>query len=572
MATERREHKTEGEKERPHDERPRRNREGFWKRFRSGLAASGRASGKTFLWILAGIGILIVLLVVASFFVDEPMRRSMEKRMNASLKGYQVRIPKLHFSLFGGSITLHDLTIRQQQNPEPPIARIPRLKASVQWSELLTLHVVADFLFDKPQIHLNLPQLQAENRDPTPVKDKGWQDALEAIYPFKVNLFRVNDGDVVYIDKDPKNTLHIAHLSFRANNIRNIHSREHVYPSPIHAEAVVFEKGHAVLDGHADFLAKPLPGIHTLYRLEKVPLDNLKPMIARANLELKGGTLSSNGEIEYAANTKLVRVADVTISKLRLDYLHTAATAGAETARKEQVKQAASKASNRSDMTLALEKLRLEDCELGYVNKAKSPDYRAYFTDANVTVTNLSNQFVKGPATVTATGKFMGSGPTKAVAHFRAAKSGPDFDLDLAIENTDMTRMNDILRAYGKFDVAAGKFSFYTQLAAKNGYVNGYVKPLFQDMKVYDKQQDKNKPFLKKAYEAVVGGVAKLLENKKREEVATRADISGPIENPKSSVLQIIGKLLENAFIRAILPGFDRQAAAQGIVMKGAKK
>lgn len=535
---------------------------------RSGLARSGRVSGRTLLAVLAVVGILVVVLVVASFFADEPMRRSMERRMNASLKGYTVTLPKLHFSLFGGSITLHDLTIRQQANPDPPVATIPRLKASVQWSELVTLHVVADFLLERPRIHLNLPQLQAENRDATPVKDKGWQDALEAIYPFKVNLFRVNDADVVYIDKNPKDTLHVAHLFIRANNIRNIHSREHFYPSPIHAEGVVFEKGHAVVDGHADFLSKPFPGIHVGYRLEKVPLDNLKSMIARANLELKGGTLSSNGEIEYAPITKLVRVADLTVERLRLDYVHTAATAGAETARKEKVQQAAKKATNRSDLTLKLEKLVLNDSDLGYVNRAKTPGYRAYISGANLTVTNLSNQFVNGPATAKLTGKFMGSGPTRAVAHFRPDDKGADLDLDGAIENTDMTRMNDILRSYGKFDVVAGKFSFYTELKVQNGRIDGYVKPLFQDMDVYDKNQDKDKPLLKKAYEAVVGGVAKLLQNKKRDEVATVADISGPVENPKSSTWQVIGKLLENAFIKAILPGFDRTAAAAGLDKK----
>jgi len=346
-----------------------------------------------------------------------------------------------------------------------------------------------------------------------------------------------------------------------------------VYPPPVHAEAIVFEKGHAVIDGHADFLAKPLPVIHTLYRLEKVPLDQLRPMIARANLELKGGTLSSHGEIEYSAKTKYAQVAELTIRGLRLDYLHTAPTAGVEAARNTKVKEAAKAASNRSDLTLKLDRLVLADCDLGYVNKAKSPPYRAYLSNVDLTVTNLSNQFVNGPATAKLTGKFMGTGPARAVAHFRPEKNGPDFDLDAAIENTDMTKMNDILRAYGKFDVVAGQFFFYTQLKVKNGRVDGYVKPLFQEMQVYDKNQDKDKPVLKKLYERVVGGVAKILQNKQREEVVTRADISGPVDNPKSNTWQVIGKLLENAFIRAILPGFDRQASAAGLDRKaGVKK
>ncbi|HYK41708.1 MAG TPA: DUF748 domain-containing protein [Thermoanaerobaculia bacterium] len=550
--------------ERAHGPKKNEKKRDFWSRARSGARRAAHVSGKTVIRIGAVLGILIVLLIVASFFVDEPMRRTMERKMNASLKGYSVQIPKLHFSLFGASVTLKQLTVRQQANPNPPVIVVPRLKASVQWEELLTGHLVADFLMDKPRLNVNLPQLEAESKDPTPMKDKGWQDAVQQIYPLKINLWRVNDADVVYIDDPKQPPLHIEHLYLRASNIRNIHSREHVYPSPVHAEAVVFGSGHGVVDGHADFLAKPIPGLHTNFQLDKVPLDNLKSITRRANLELKGGTLSTHGELEYAAKTKNVHVADLTIQSVRADYIHTAATAPAETARKEKVSQAAKKASNRSDMDLRLDRFEIRNADIGLVNRAKDPPYRAFISGTNLTITNLSNKFEHGPATATVTGKFMGSGTARATAHFRPDKNGPDFDLDAAIENTDMTKMNDMLRAYGKFDVVAGKFFFYSELRVKNGQINGYVKPLFQDMKVYDKRQDAEKSAFRKLYEKLVGGISKLLENKERKEVATKANISGPVSSPNSSTLQVIGKLIENAFIKAILPGFDEQLANIG--------
>ena len=541
-----------------------------WHRARARLKGAGRASGKTALWIGAGILILIVLMIIASFFIDEPLRRQMERRMNQSLKGYTVQIPKLHFSLFGLSITLHDLTLRQQANPDPPVMVVPKLKASVQWSELVTLHLVADFLFEKPRIHVNLPQLRAEYKDPVPVKEKGWQDALEQIYPLKINLFRVDDANLVYIDEDPQKPLRISHLSLRANNIRNIHSRDHVYPSPVHADGVIFESGRGVIDGHADFLAKPFPGIHALFRVEKVPLDSLRPLSAKANLSLRGGTLDSHGRVEYAPKAKNVRVDDLSIKGVHLDYIHTAATAPAETARKEKVATAAKKATNRQDMNLRLDHFEIVNSNIGWVNKAKNPPYRVFVSNANVTVTNLSNQFRNGPAVVRASGRFLGSGTAKATATFRPEKNGPDFDLSVAIEDTQMTAMNDLLRAYGKFDVVAGVFSFYTELRVKNGQIQGYVKPLFKDMKVYDERQDAKKGAFKKLYEKVVGGVSKLLENK-RDEVATKADISGPVSSPNSSILQVIGRLIENAFFRAILPGFDQELFHMGKGPKPAK-
>jgi len=480
--------------------------------------------------------------------------------MNQSLKGYSVRLPGLHFQLIGMSVTLKDLTVRQNANPEPPVLQIPTLHASVEWRELLTGHVVADFLLDRPRVHVNLPQLSQEARNPTPVKEEGWQQAVEAIYPLKINLLRIQDADVVYIDEDPNSPLHVAHVNARASNIRNIHSRQHQYPSPIHAEGIVFDKGHATIDGHADFLAEPYLGVHVLYDVRDVPLTNLRPVVQRSNIVIKGGTLSSKGEIEYAPQTDLVDVRELVLSRLNLDYLHTLQTAGNEQAKKAAVKKAAGDVTNKQGTLLRVGKLRIVDGEIGLVNKAHNPPYRAFLSHANIEVTNLSNHFSQGPAHATMTAKFMGSGASHATAAFRPEKGGPDFDLDAAIQHTDMTTMNDMLRAYGKFDVAEGDFSFFSELHVRNGELTGYMKPLFADMKVG--MPDEKKSFGKKVYEKIVAGIATVLKSHKEKAVATRVDLSGRLDNPKESVWQVIGKAIENAFIKAILPGFDREVAA----------
>jgi hypothetical protein len=43
--------------------------------------------------------------------------------------------------------------------------------------------------------------------------------------------------------------------------------------------------------------------------------------------------------------------------------------------------------------------------------------------------------------------------------------------------------------------------------------------------------------------------------------VATRADLSGEVEDPETSTWQIIVRLVQNAFFRSILPGFEREAS-----------
>jgi hypothetical protein len=508
------------------------------------------------LWVIALAGLALIVLFVARHF-DEYLRRTLESKINQRLHGYSVQLGGAHLSPFGLALTLERAVIRQQANPEPPVADIPRLTASVEWREVLHRHLVANAVFDGPRIHVNLPQLREEDRDRTDMQDRGWQQALESIYPLKFNLVEIHDGDVVYIDEDPKRPFHISQWSLTASDIRNIRSDAGVYPSPLHTEGVIFETGHGVLDGHADFLAEPYPGVHAFYQVENVPLDQLRPFSARANLALSGGVLASRGEFEYSPKHREAHIADVTAKGLRLDYLHTEATAAAEKARGKKVAEVAKDAE--PDMPVRIDRLQLVDGRLGLVSQAKDRPFRVFVDHTDLEVTNISSGFRQGPAKAKLTGRFMGSGAAKASANFRDDSKGPDFDLNVAIEKASLPSINELLRAYGKLDVAAGTFSVYSEVKVRNGRMEGYLKPLFKDVKVYDPKQDKKKPVLKKLYEKVVGGLAHVLENRPRDQVATVADLSGTIDDPNTSAWEIVVRLVSNAFVKAILPGFDRE-------------
>jgi hypothetical protein len=96
-------------------------------------------------------------------------------------------------------------------------------------------------------------------------------------------------------------------------------------------------------------------------------------------------------------------------------------------------------------------------------------------------------------------------------------------------------------------------------MRGRSGRVTGYVKPLFKDVKAYDPEQDRDKGFVKRLYERLVTGVSKILKNPPREEVATKVDVEGRLDQPQTSTLQAIANLLRNAFIKAILPGLERE-------------
>lgn len=513
---------------------------------------------------------LTLLVIVASFFVDEPLRRSIERRMNDRLEGYEVRLPKLRFRLFSLSMALEGLVVRQNAHPEPPVLRIELLKTSVHWRALLSGHLVADVLLARPQVDINLAQLRQEVKDGVPVNERGWQEALQAVTPLKIDLFRVEDGTITYVDTDTAHPIRMTSVRVLANDIRNVQSKPQVYPSPIHAEATLFGSGHGVLDGHADFLVEPYPGFHALFRLDAVPLDALSlPVLAHTAFVLKGGVLAAGGELETSPAVRRARLSELTLSGVKVDYVAEkdtkppappATAANGKTAPDSRGKKARSAV---PEWTLKMDKAVIAGSELGFVNRTKDPAYRAYVARLDGSISDLGNHASGARARFDLRGKFLGSGDTRLTGSFREGAASPDFDVNLRIEGTEMTRMNDLLRAYGKFDVVAGEFSFYSELKARDGQLEGYVKPLFKGMKVYDRRQDGDKAVFRQLYEMLVGGVAGLLRNHGRKEVATVANVSGRIDGPRTSGWQIALRLVENAFFRSILPGFDRELRAR---------
>ncbi len=522
---------------------------------------ASRATRRVPRWLLWTLGTLVAIVAVLTvaflFFVDEPLRQRIEANMNAQLKGYTVQIGRAHLDPLGFAVELKEWSIIEDANPKPPLGYVPYLRASVQWQALLHGKLVADFRIDNPTLHLDEKQGEHEVKDPTPVKQRGWQEAFEQIYPLKINEIKVVEGDMTYAPGKPFKPLHMTHVNLIAGNIRNVHSRDREYPSDLHVDAFVFDRGTLRIDGHADFLAEPYAGLQTDVALTDLPLDYLTGVV-KDYAAIRNGTFDGWGAIEYAPKIKRVDLQEITITGADADYIVTKENQSQQEQMRQQTVQAAKETSNDPGVQLRAKRVRMTRSALGTLDKTANPNYRVFLTDVDLTVQNFSNQKAEGIGTVDATGKFMGSGPSTLHAVFHPETKSPDFDLAVRLEDTDLTTMNDLLRAKANIDVTAGKFAFYSELGVRNNNVTGYVKPLFHDIKVYDKAQDREKPFLHRVYEGVVGGIAKLLENPRTAEIATKTSVSGPIENPNTSTWQIVGRLVQNAFFKAILPGLER--------------
>ncbi|MBE0598472.1 MAG: DUF748 domain-containing protein [Desulfuromonadales bacterium] len=528
-----------------------------------GRGRRGLPVPKWLLWVVGILAVLLVLALLAAPFFEERVRATIEGQMNQRLDGYSVRLPDIDLHLIGFAISLKGLVITQDAHPDPPVARIGRLRASVEWRQLLRGRLVADFLFDQPVVYLNLPQLRQEMEDEVRVEDRGWREALEAAYPLDFNLIRVRDGELTYIDRDPDRPLQARQIQFLAEDILTA-STDGDYPSPFSLEAQIFTDGHGSLTGRAAFLAEPAPELAGRFELRQIPLEYFGPVLGRINLIVTQGVGDGAGELELGeGGVRRLHFESLTLEEVKLDYI-LAPEDGAENDREEKENGSAeavekvTEGPDPSRLLLQIDELRGTG-ELGLVNKGADPEYRIFLYQSDLRVSNYSNHFLDGPAQVDLQALFMGSGEVKASATFRSEQEGPDFDLQIGVVDTRLPAMNDLLRAYGNFDVVAGFFSFFAELKVRGGHIEGYMRPLFRDMEVYDRRQDEDKGLFQKLYEGVIGAISGLLENTPRDEVATQVEISGPLDDPDMSTLQIIAGLVRNAFFQAILPGFEAE-------------
>jgi hypothetical protein len=323
-------------------------------------------------------------LIVWGVPVGEVLREKVETQLNQNLTGYTAELSELRLDVIGFGLRLIGITLTQKAHPKPPMARIDQLSVTVDWRALLHRRLVADLELDTPRLHIDKRQFQAEAADSKDIEDKGWQRAVEAIYPLKINRFVVRNGSVTYIDTDPEKPVNLEGIRILAENIRNVRSPADVYPSTVRLDAYVFETGSLSVAGNANFLAEPQAAFDVDVDVSNVPLVKIDPVSDNVNVHIRKGVLGAEGHVEYAPKKTNVYLKRVRIDGPAIEYVTTPQTIAAEKQRMEKVEKAASEASNEVDTRLFLDRLEIRDGELGYTTEADK--YRMFVSNADITV------------------------------------------------------------------------------------------------------------------------------------------------------------------------------------------
>jgi hypothetical protein len=209
---------------------------------------------------------------------------------------------------------------------------------------------------------------------------------------------------------------------------------------------------------------------------------------------------------------------------------------------------------------LKINRFAIVDGEVHYRDFNSDPKVNIYLNNINAVANNLTNSEDLAEtmvAKVNATGNAMGTGKFNLNLEYDPYQDLPTFNFDAELENIQLVKLNDFLKAYGSFDVQKGTFGLYTEMASSKGAFNGYLKPFFKDIEVFSwKEDDRN--FFETIWEAVAGAVADILENPEKDQIATKIPISGRYDDPETNVWSAVGTLLRNAFIEALIPGIEK--------------
>lgn len=511
--------------------------------------------------VRTALGALGLVLVLALAFVDRLLARPMqvwaERTMNQQLKGYTVHIARAHPHLWRLGFDLDQVVVAQNTHPVPPVADFGSLRFSLLFGELLRFKVAGNLTLESPALHIDLAQATEEVRSRVSIKERGWQRAVESVFPFKLDRVEVRNGSMLYLSADTASKpLQLTRISLLALNIRNIAAAKGTYPSPVSLEGLVFDTGKLRFQGSADFLREPYVAAQGKIHLERVPLDRLNPLAQAYQIKTTGGFLSLDGAVESTPEGQTAHLTEMHLEDLRVDYVHSLATVAIEKEHGKQAVKLARKLRNAPQLKLRLDTLKLTNSQVGFLNEATKPSYRVFMTKVDLKLENLNNQAGHGKSPFQAHGAFMGSGPTTLSGKFQGAAKTADFDVHLKLDDAQLPSLNDMLMAHAGVDVAAGSFSLFTELTVKDGRVEGYVKPLIKNLKVYDKAKDKDKRFGKRVEMHVLQFLGELFKNRSSRSVATVVRISGSTRAPETSEWQVIRKLIGNGLFRAILPGF----------------
>jgi hydrogenase maturation factor HypF (carbamoyltransferase family) len=108
-------------------------------------------------------------------------------------------------------------------------------------------------------------------------------------------------------------------------------------------------------------------------------------------------------------------------------------------------------------------------------------------------------------------------------------------------------------------------------VASADGTYQGYIKVFFNNLDVFQWDKERKKNILKVFWEAIVAGISEVFKNHVKDQLATKIPITGTYTNSSVGLWTATGTLLQNAFIRALVPKLDQSVTVDQVEQSAGK-
>jgi hypothetical protein len=189
---------------------------------------------------------------------------------------------------------------------------------------------------------------------------------------------------------------------------------------------------------------------------------------------------------------------------------------------------------------------------ISYIDPTTQPKIDVTLEDFFLRAENLSNvenESQKLPAKLEVRSTTMDSGSISLDVQLNYLKDPPDFNYDLKIERISIPRFNEFFEVYANLDADAGELNFYSEGKARDGELEGYAKPLIENLKIGE--SDPSDGLFQKIYEGLIGVGTNIFENNKEDQIGTKIPFSGSLAKADADVMETIWNFLRNAFFEA---------------------
>lgn len=156
--------------------------------------------------------------------------------------------------------------------------------------------------------------------------------------------------------------------------------------------------------------------------------------------------------------------------------------------------------------------------------------------------------------------RFTGTTPGRGALSIEGtalAATHPQAEVKAELRAVRLPDLNPLVETFHGLAFVSGEFSGYLEASLAGEHIGGYFKPIFRHLDVRSYKEESGSASAKLFWSTVVPVAEYMLKNESEDQHAAWIPIMGRVDSPDTSVWSILVSALGNAFVSAIVPGYE---------------